>query len=261
MLVSAQWRHRFGVSCNNTAAIRNYHVQRFYVDTTGTYSLTVISATGFPVTSNDSLMFLYSPAFLPPSASTNCIAFSDDAVGVTPLITITLQANTPYDVVILNAWSTGVSSPGATFTGQISGPGQICFGAPCSTGTVVVPTAAVARFDDGRVNYFDIGAPVAVYCADGGIRIYAFDGNSVGYLLTFTDEIDGAVPAENMLLAEGGGARIYRLNTGEYQVNMAANADGNEYVLIWTGCPASHIASYHFNIFTLETTPLGYPYP
>jgi hypothetical protein len=114
------------------------------VDTTGTYDLTVISASGFPSSPTDSLMFLYTPAFLPPSSVTNCIAASDDAIGLNPFISITLQANTAYDVVILNAWSPGVSSPGGIFTGQISGAGQICFGAPC--GTAVVPP-------DDRLNW------------------------------------------------------------------------------------------------------------
>src|SRR5689334_1503275 len=61
------------LTCTATGGNRNYHVQRFYVDTTGTYDLTIISASGFPNSPTDSLMFLYTPAFSPPSSVTNCI--------------------------------------------------------------------------------------------------------------------------------------------------------------------------------------------
>jgi hypothetical protein len=117
--------------------------------------------------------------------------------------------------------------------------------------------AAAARFTDGRVNDLDIGAPVAVYCVEGDIRIYAIDGSSVGSLLIDESDLSSDAPQENTLLASDGGTRLYQLTSGEFQVNSAVDAEGKVYVLVWTGCPHSGLSSYMFNTLTQETTRLG----
>jgi hypothetical protein len=86
---------------------------------------------------------------------------------------------------------------------------------------------------DGRLNP-DPGAPLAVYCDADSIYAYF-----PGYLeFDFALDTLGDAPAQNTLLTEGPtGARLYRLATGELQVNYAHGSE--EYVLTWDACPAS----------------------
>jgi hypothetical protein len=220
------------LTCTSTGGNRNYYVQRFYVDTTGTYDLTIISASGFPSSPTDSLMFLYTPAFLPPSSSTNCIAASDDAIGLNPFISITLQANTAYDVVVLNAWSPGAPAPGGIFTGQISGPGQICFGAPCGTvtGTALVPP-------DSRLNWmFGDGSVGILYPGnDGAVDLYIIDTEI--YISDFITPNDlapyaGNPPAAPILIRSEGRIRVYVLSSGQIQVNFGPDDEGKLWVFV-----------------------------
>ena len=92
---------------------------------------------------------------------------------------------------------------------------------------------------DGRINP-DPAAPVAVYCHDYGIDVYRINSDSTGSLV-FTatnEEIDavGASPVENTLIDAYDNIRLYRLTTGEFQVNAGPDAEGKEYVLIWDDC-------------------------
>lgn len=90
--------------------------------------------------------------------------------------------------------------------------------------------------DDGRLQP-DAAAPVAVYCQDYGIDIYGINADSTG-TLAFTAsneaiEAVGEAPEVNTLIAEEGNVRLYRLTTGEFQINAGPDAEGKEYVLIW----------------------------
>jgi hypothetical protein len=94
---------------------------------------------------------------------------------------------------------------------------------------------------DARLN-LDPAAPVIIYCQDYGIDVYAPQpGGPYGLALQVLNaEIDAwGVPAENALLdaTADGRVRLYRLSTGEFQVN-AYHGD-EEYIAIWVGCPAS----------------------
>ncbi|PJF42112.1 MAG: hypothetical protein CUN55_10475 [Phototrophicales bacterium] len=82
----------------------------------------------------------------------------------------------------------------------------------------------------------------AIYCkADGSIEVYEVI-NSVGQLAFVVTPADiaavGFAPGENRLIRSGGqlNVRLYRLGTGEFQVNAPANGDPNGYVHIWGGC-------------------------
>ena len=92
---------------------------------------------------------------------------------------------------------------------------------------------------DGRIKP-DAAAPVAVYCHDYGIDVYRINPDSTGSLVfTATNaEIDavGKSPPENTLIDYYGNIRLYRLTTGEFQVNAGPDSEGKEYVLIWDGC-------------------------
>lgn len=91
---------------------------------------------------------------------------------------------------------------------------------------------------DGRINRSHIAAPVAIYPVDygtgTGLHFYAIDAAGQGTLvLTVSPEMIAAVPElpeTNTLIAStpDGAIALYRLTTGEYQVNAG------EYVVIFT---------------------------
>jgi hypothetical protein len=93
--------------------------------------------------------------------------------------------------------------------------------------------------DDGRLQP-DAAAPVAVYCQDYGIDVYRINADSTGSLaFTATNEAIDAVgdsPVANTLIAADDNIRLYRLTTGEFQINAGPDAEGKEYVLIWDDC-------------------------
>ncbi len=55
------------------------------------------------------------------------------------------------------------------------------------------------------------------------------------------------VPTEaDLLLAEANGVQLWRLTSGEFQVNATYAGENKPYIVVWTGCPASdfyHLAS------------------
>lgn len=97
---------------------------------------------------------------------------------------------------------------------------------------------------DGRINDFqdrDVGAEVAIYL--GSIKVYAIDpanGNGSLAVDISSEHIQTVgVPAEaNVLLGEGMNAAtgypiaVYRLTTGEFQINTYYH-DGKPYVFVW----------------------------
>jgi len=117
-----------------------------------------------------------------------------------------------------------------------------------------LPTLFVPCGLDGRLNddpSKDCAAPVAIY-ADP-LRIYAIDPQSgVGQMaieLTGGEVDMVGIPAENTLLKHahnpysGQEISIYRLTTGEFQVNTTY-ADGKSYIVVWnTEGTLYHIAS------------------
>jgi hypothetical protein len=126
-----------------------------------------------------------------------------------------------------------VAESWATFTCNQQGPTQA---------TIVFPEDETGKpFDpgDGRVKP-DAGAPVAIYCRDYGIDVYRIHPDSTGTLaFTATNaEIErvGDTPAEHTLIDSAGNIRLYRLTTGEFQVNAGPDAEGKEYVLTWAEC-------------------------
>ena len=94
---------------------------------------------------------------------------------------------------------------------------------------------------DNRLNA-DPVAPVVIYCEDYGIDIYARDASDTYQfaLRALAADYEAlGTPAANTLLATSadGNVRLFLLTTGEFQVN--ATFGNEEYVAIWTGCPAS----------------------
>lgn len=90
-------------------------------------------------------------------------------------------------------------------------------------------------FDDGRLN-MDALETAAIYClADGSVRVYvpgsplwtiAFDASPAEIASVATK------PLKNTLIKSGKGAFLYRLTSGELQINSS-----NNYVFIFKDCP------------------------
>jgi hypothetical protein len=53
-------------------------------------------------------------------------------------------------------------------------------------------------------------------------------------------------PEENLLVEQYYEVALYRLTTGEWQVNAGPTAEGKVYVVVFTGCPATNVYEYDF---------------
>ena len=88
-------------------------------------------------------------------------------------------------------------------------------------------------FYDGRINNYDSAAPIAVYPhnvnGDVGLVVYSSEGE---FLLVISPEQIANAPADNSLVAEGGGISVYRLAGGSWQVN-APQYNGKTYIIIF----------------------------
>jgi LysM repeat protein len=87
---------------------------------------------------------------------------------------------------------------------------------------VAAPPPAPTSGPDNRINP-DPVAPVAIYCRPNGIEILTIDGQGNGHfaLLATQNQINAVgIPARNTLIAAGGGVGLFRLTSGEFQVNV-----------------------------------------
>jgi hypothetical protein len=105
-----------------------------------------------------------------------------------------------------------------------------------------IPTAGVCPFSDGRLNHCDAGQTAAVYCqSDGSVTVLAIY-KSQGYP-AFTASVAeiaavSAKPAKNTLIKQGNGAFLYRLTSGELQVNRRDDGSAAKaYSFRFKDCP------------------------
>lgn len=111
--------------------------------------------------------------------------------------------------------------------------------APCSQFSAFEP-------GDNRINV-QAYASAAIYCDDANQRvaIYGIDGAGVGFPAIFTPYASlPATPAENVLIDSYDNIRFFRLNSGEYQLNVGPDAEGKQYLVIWDGCPTTYVNAY-----------------
>jgi LysM repeat protein len=167
-------------------------------------------------------------------------------------ITATSPVTSPRDIF-------NVTGPSAPQTGRLF---YVYWTAPQSPGTSVSVTAnlfingadagggtdpsivldcSIPPPDDGRVNNIivDPEQTAAVYCRTNGIEVLKVIGNQpVTALFATVQEINAVgVPRVNTLIKSGLDVRLYRLTSGEFQIN-APGLQGKEYVFTWSGCPA-----------------------
>lgn len=135
--------------------------------------------------------------------------------------TVTLQPGVTQTVSIYGFLTTGsgasssANSSTLTFTGF--GSFQVVDDSFC-----LPPVQEPAHFDDGRINAYDIGAPVTAYCADGGISVYDINDDNQG-IRAFSVSLDDVHAAlsqatssgHNVLIGQGLGESLYALSSNQ----------------------------------------------
>lgn len=94
-------------------------------------------------------------------------------------------------------------------------------------------------FTDGRICW---NRDYVVYTPqDAGIHVYRTEGRT-GVLQVYASPEQLAAlpaqPAQNTLIAERGGYALYKLTTGEYQLNVGPDFEGKVFTCRWSGLPA-----------------------
>jgi hypothetical protein len=111
----------------------------------------------------------------------------------------------------------------------------------CTSIPVYTTAESVCPFADGRLNHCDAGQTVAVYCEkDGSVTALAIYANKGYPAFTVTPDEIAQVPihpAKNTAIKSGNGATLYRLTSGEMQVNRAEDGTGKLYAFRFKDCP------------------------
>lgn len=152
------------------------------------------------------------------AAGTATIYFGDVGTGNPLTATKTLTLN-PGESGKLR-FAAFVPASATIFLG--GGPGSLTIVSINSFGETtadsVCGSTGVPMIDDGRINAYDLAAPLAAYCSNGGIAVWHIDGEGQGTLAftTTADQISAALSTaassqQNQLVAEGMGDSLYAL--------------------------------------------------
>lgn len=152
-------------------------------------------------------------------------SITPSATGLGPIVILGGRtiANGPFTFY----WSLP-QSPGTPVSASVSRvENGIVVGTLTDVGTiqdcnVAAPPPAPSAQPDNRINP-DPVAPVAIYCRPNGIEILTIDGQGNGHfaLLATQNQINAVgIPSRNALIAAGGGVGLFRLTSGEFQVNV-----------------------------------------
>jgi hypothetical protein len=139
-------------------------------------------------------------------------------------------------------------------------------GGPHNTHNPTPPPTPAPAITDNRINTLDTYETRKAIYANNGIFVYDFgQANSgeqgQGTLICFVSEVvlqqTPAKPAENTLLHENqpdptktSKCQIWKLTTGEYQVNVGPEENGLVRVWIWEGVPFK-VGSLYYGNFTI----------
>jgi hypothetical protein len=117
-----------------------------------------------------------------------------------------------------------------------------------SSGFIGVSPVAIATttancdgiIDDGRINLQAWSKAIAYCSEEKGITIYQVNKESkVGLVMHITAAELAALPAKpasNLLIKTVGNVSLYKLTTGEYQMNVGPDSEGKTQVFTWRGC-------------------------
>ncbi len=106
------------------------------------------------------------------------------------------------------------------------------------------------KINDGRINAFDLAAPLAAYCANGGIAVWDIDDQGQG-TLAFTATAEqisaglstAASSGQNQLVAEGLGDSLYALMSNQIALfGPDVKESGKTYQFLAPGTSASRIS-------------------
>ncbi len=104
---------------------------------------------------------------------------------------------------------------------------------------------AADGIQDGRVNSWEAGAPVAIYCRYSdvdpfpfiGVEVLRINAENEGELALTASaaEIDrvSAAPTTNTLIKQAGGYKLYRLTNGGLSVVTPPDYEGKIYQFAW----------------------------
>lgn len=104
------------------------------------------------------------------------------------------------------------------------------------------PAGPQILFNDGRVNVYDALQSVTAYCVNyGDVQVWAVKNSQGYYAFTATKAELNAQPrnpAQPLLIKEGMGVQLWRLPSGQLQINgpsYDSSATG-QYAFAWSGC-------------------------
>jgi hypothetical protein len=200
------------------------------------------------------------------ATSGSCSVTTDGPGPSTVVVTLAVKLGDKIHAYIVTGNAGGILSlsityPSSSFTGSNPTPGAVdtfsTLSAVAANGTAtftfngtvgyayfieICPATTVpVLFSDGRLNNNDAAETAAIYClADGSVRVYVYAEPKWAVSFTASPEEIATIatkPAKNTLIKQGWKAQLYRLTTGQLQVN-APGADGakGDYVFIFTNC-------------------------
>lgn len=229
---------RVQLGCSGPSGqIEWYDTYNFTVSDGGQYTLETTGVVENPADPDnfDPILALYEGAFDPTAPSSNCLKVDDDSGPfLNARIMVELVAGQTYILVVTQCCDGTAPEQSGSYS----------IGArPSVAGDDVRAACAIS---DGRINRDaqDCAAPVAIYLSGSptNIDVYAIDpGSGSGKLaihLTTADVDAVGVPAENTLLISATNPKtgqlisVYRLNTGEFQLNTTYQ-DGKSYIVVW----------------------------
>jgi len=113
-------------------------------------------------------------------------------------------------------------------------------GSTVNVSAVCTGLYALPIFTDGRVN-MDTAQEAAVYCNKGGVDVWRVIQSHGYFSLHVTKATIDKIPkfpVQNTLIAEDKKylVRLYRLTSGELQVNATSSEGKGDYVFVWKGC-------------------------
>jgi hypothetical protein len=86
----------------------------------------------------------------------------------------------------------------------------------------------------------DYWQSAAVYCEAGGITVYGYNAQWGSFLAFKVSKAQlakyPANPSSNTLIVEKYGISLYKLTSGEYQINAPTKETNKPYVFRWAKC-------------------------
>ncbi len=97
---------------------------------------------------------------------------------------------------------------------------------------------------------FHVNTIVNPKTGDCAIEVLGIDGNVNGYKAIYVTAKELAklpeFPEENTLIEQYYEYALYKLQNGQYQVNVGPLAESKVYVVTWTGCPATDVKESNY---------------